>query len=240
MKQRKGSYLEVLLASPAGRRFLNMAYSWGAAIVILGAMFKILHISYGNSFLMIGMIVEALVFLISGFDNLPEEESDDARSGKSSLSVSGYDMDRKFFTPEYEEKMTIAAQNMEDFAKVMTSLNDVSLSLLSSYKQIADSTQGVSDNSSAFAGNIKDLNANVSGLNGVYESQLKSITDQISTVKYINESLDRIKSLYDGTLSDSTLFKLETEKMAKQIEALNNVYARLLQAMTANNNPNSI
>ncbi len=243
MKQRKGSYFEILLASPAGRRFLNMAYSWGAAIVILGAMFKILHISYGNSFLMFGMIVEAMVFIISGFDNLSEEDMDDnqvERSKRTSTVVSEASAENKFFSPEYNEKMTLAAQNMEDFAKVMTSLNEVSLSLLASYKQIADNTQGVSENSSNFAGNIKGLNTNISGLNDIYESQLKSIADQIATVKYINESLDRIKTLYDGTISDSTLFKQETEKMTRQIEALNSVYARLLQAMTANNNPNSI
>lgn len=243
MKQRKGSYFEILLASPAGRRFLNMAYSWGAAIVILGAMFKILHISYGNSFLMFGMIVEAMVFVISGFDNLPDQEGEEEvreRRGRATTAAQSEVADNKFFTPEYKEKMTLAAQNMEDFAKVMTSLNEVSLSLLGSYKQIADNTQGVSENSSSFAGNIRDLNVNITGLNDIYESQLKSVADQIATVKYINESLDRIKSLYDGTISDSTLFKQETEKMTRQIEALNKVYARLLQAMSANNNPNSI
>lgn len=242
MKQKKGSHIEVLLASSAGRRFLNMSYSWGAAIVILGAMCKILHFPYGNILLMTGMIVEALVFLISGFDNLPEEESDDEKvSGSAAKTiVTGTSIESKFFSPEYNEQMTMAAQNMGDFAKVMTSLNEVSLSLLASYKQIADSTQGVSENSVNFAGNIKDLNANVTGLNEIYESQLQSIADQISTVKYINESLDRIKTLYDGTISDSTVFRDETEKMTKQIEALNNVYARLLQAMTANNNPSAI
>lgn len=242
MEQRKGSYLEVWLVSYAGRRFLNIAYSWGAAVVIIGAMCKILHIPYGNILLMIGMIVEALVFFISGFDN----STDDSYEGVSTVKgerksvVVSESAESKFFSPEYNEKMATAAQNMGDFAKIMTSLNEVSLSLLSSYKQIADSTEGVSADNASFVGNLKNLNNNISGLNQVYESQLQSIADQIATVKYINESLERIKSLYDGTISDSTLFRDETEKMTKQIEALNKVYARLLQAMTANNNTSSI
>lgn len=239
-KKRKGNYLEVLLASNTGRRFLNYAYSWGAAVVIIGAMCKILHLPAGNMLLMIGMIAEAAVFIISGFDNLPAEEVPAKVANDQSSLSSEVGADTKFFSPEYNEKMTVAAQNMEDFGKIMTSLNEVSLSLLTSYKQIADSTQGVSDNSINFAGNIKDLNTNVSGLNEVYESQLQSISNQIATVKYINESLERIKTLYDGTISDSTAFREETAKMTKQIEALNKVYARLLQAMTSNNNPNII
>lgn len=243
MKQRKGSYIEVLLASSAGRRFLNMAYSWGAAIVILGAMCKILHFPYGNILLMTGMIVEALVFLISGFDNLPEEETSNGGGsvgGSTSVAVNAPSEESKFFSPEYNENMAVAAQHMGDFGQIMTSLNEVSLSLLTSYKQIVDSTQGVSENSVSFADKIKSLNTNVSGLNDVYESQLQSVADQIATVKYINDSLERIKTLYDGTISDSTAFRQETEKMTKQIEALNTVYARLLQAMTATNNPSAI
>lgn len=238
MKQKKGSYLEIWLRSYAGQRFLNIAYSWGAAVVIIGAMFKILHISYGNMLLMIGMIVEAMVFFISGFDNSTDDGYDTASSDGKTSSVASEES--KYFTPEYSEKMSVAAQNMGDFSKIMTSLNEVSLSLLSSYKQMADSVEVVNVDNSTFAGNMKSLNANVSGLNEIYESQLKSIEDQIATVKYINESLERIKNLYDGTISDSTQFKEETEKMTKQIEALNKVYARLLQAMTANNNPTNI
>lgn len=242
MKQRKGSYFEIWLSSYTGRRFLNMAYSWGAAVVILGAMFKILHISYGNILLMVGMIVEAMVFLISGFDN-SSDDSYDSASGETegkTVTLVKESPQSNIFTPEYSEKMAVAAQNMGDFSKIMTSINEVSLSLLASYKQIADSTEVVLQDNSSFAGNIKNLNTNVSGLNEIYESQLQSIEDQISTIKYINESLDRIKNLYDGTISDSTVFREETEKMTRQIEALNKVYARLLQAMTANNNPSSI
>lgn len=60
--------LENFLQTERGRRFINFAYSIGAAIVILGAMFKLLHLPFGNELLFIGMITEVIVFTISAFD----------------------------------------------------------------------------------------------------------------------------------------------------------------------------
>ena len=48
------------LASEKGKRVLNFCYSWGASIVIIGALFKLLHLPYGNQILFVAMTVEAL------------------------------------------------------------------------------------------------------------------------------------------------------------------------------------
>lgn len=60
--------LEKFLQTERGKRFINFAYSIGAAIVILGAMFKLLHFPFGNELLFIGMITEVIVFTLSAFD----------------------------------------------------------------------------------------------------------------------------------------------------------------------------
>jgi hypothetical protein len=62
------NFLEKFLDSNAGKRFFNIAYNVGAAIVIFGAMAKILHWKFGDAMLMIGMITEIIVFLISAFE----------------------------------------------------------------------------------------------------------------------------------------------------------------------------
>jgi hypothetical protein len=58
----------MFLSSDKGKRALNFCYSWGASVVILGAMFKILHLPYGNQMLAVGMITEFFVFFIFGFE----------------------------------------------------------------------------------------------------------------------------------------------------------------------------
>lgn len=66
VKQKKG--LTAFLASRRGRTLFHVLYSVGAAIVILGALAKIIHLPQSNLLLIIGMVTEAFVFLISAFD----------------------------------------------------------------------------------------------------------------------------------------------------------------------------
>lgn len=72
IKQYKNS-VEQFLSWEGGQRFFNFAYSIGAAIVILGALFKILHLPAGNILLSIGMGTEVLMFIITAFDRPPKE-----------------------------------------------------------------------------------------------------------------------------------------------------------------------
>lgn len=57
------------LSSERGQRFFNFAYSMGAAVVIWGALFKILHLPGGNFLLSLGMGTEVVMFILSAFDN---------------------------------------------------------------------------------------------------------------------------------------------------------------------------
>lgn len=60
--------LQHWMDSVPGQTFLNYAYSWGASIVILGALFKLTHLPGGNLMLFIGMGTEVVVFFLSAFD----------------------------------------------------------------------------------------------------------------------------------------------------------------------------
>lgn len=63
------SKIAEFLSSERGQRFFNFAYSIGAAIVIWGALFKILHLPGGNFLLSLGMGTEVVMFILSAFDN---------------------------------------------------------------------------------------------------------------------------------------------------------------------------
>lgn len=291
--RRYKNFVEKYLDSNTGKRFFNIVYSVGAAIVILGALFKILHLPFGNQMLMIGMITEAIVFLLSAFESpgkdykweevypalaesedfVPKAERDAVRTqmvrpsvqsqtnvqstspassarntqttppsaniASSPVIVSGGAMnsaDVVGASEGYVNQLTQMAENMEKFAKVTDSLGSISDSLLKSFQTIIDNSEGIGSNTQGYVNQIETLNRNISGLNTIYEIQLKGVSGQINTIEHINAGLDRIKKLYDGSMADSTVFKTETEKMAQQLAELNRVYARLLQAMTSNMN----
>ena len=60
--------LQRWMDSVPGQTFLNYAYSWGASIVILGALFKLTHLFGADIMLFIGMGTEVIVFFLSAFD----------------------------------------------------------------------------------------------------------------------------------------------------------------------------
>ena len=292
--------IEMFLSSDMGKRVLNFCYSWGASIVIIGAMFKLLHLPYGNQILFVAMTVEALVFFISAFErplneyhweevfpvlksknpmdrpdiagagmpnadenhatgginiNLGATANSDVTGEPGNLDVSEEDTktlsesikklsgaaeqiskmaELTEATQKYLEQLSNMSENMERFSLVTNSLSDVSDTLLNSYKSITDNSDGISQNSRGYVQQMEMLNRNISGLNTIYEIQLKSISSQIESIEHINGGLSRIREMYDGSVTDSSVFRNETEKMTRQLSELNQVYSRLLQAMTVN------
>ncbi|MDE5739805.1 MAG: gliding motility protein GldL, partial [Bacteroidaceae bacterium] len=62
------------LRTKGGQTFLNYAYSWGASVVIAGALFKLTHIAGADIMLFLGMGTEVIVFFLAGFE--PQESMD--------------------------------------------------------------------------------------------------------------------------------------------------------------------
>lgn len=310
--------IEMFLSSEKGKRVLNFLYSWGASIVILGALFKLLHLPYANQILFVAMITESIVFFISAFEHPSKEyhwedvfpvlksrnpmdrpdftdtsisaminseanvEDDDIDApvnpgvvtaarragmgggvvpGGGNLTIAGSldvteedtknlsDSIKKLSgaaeqiskmaelteaTQKYLEQLSGMSEHMERFSQVTHSLTNVSDTLLNSYKSITDNSDGINQNSRGYVQQMEALNRNISGLNTIYEIQLKSISSQIESIEHINGGLNRIREMYDGSVVDSSVFRNETEKMTRQLAELNQVYSRLLQAMTVN------
>ena len=115
-------------------------------------------------------------------------------------------------TQKYLEQLSGMSENMERFSHVTNSLTNVSDTLLNSYKSITDNSDGINQNSRGYVQQMEMLNRNISGLNTIYEIQLKSISSQIESIEHINGGLNRIREMYDGSVTDSSVFRNETEK----------------------------
>ena len=79
--------LQAWMDSKTGQQFLNYAYSWGASIVILGALFKLTHIAGANMMLFIGMGTEVIVFFLAGFEHQYANEGDITDAEDKRLAV---------------------------------------------------------------------------------------------------------------------------------------------------------
>ena len=133
--------LEKFLQTERGKRFINFAYSIGAAIVILGAMFKLLHFPFGNELLFIGMVTEVIVFTLSAFDTPirdynwdkvfpaltadPKSHSNTNQPYKHSSEFPEANIDHSPQAKEYAKQMENLKNETEKMAQQLKELNEV-------------------------------------------------------------------------------------------------------------------
>lgn len=299
--------IEKFLSSDKGQRFFNFAYSIGAAVVIWGALFKILHLPGGSLLLSIGMGTEVLMFILSAFDTPPKtyhweevfpvlnsKNPDDrpdfsggggtviiggngkggngGNGGGTYPDVSASEAKRAVGIPEglnlseadtqsltdsiqkmsaaadqlsrmaeltdatqqYLTQLSGIAEQMDRLRQTTESLTNVSNTLLQSYRNITENSEGISDTSQGYVTGMETLNRNINGLNTIYEIQLKSISSQIDNIDRVNTGLRNIRDMYERSASDSTRYCQEAEKMTQYIQQLNSVYEKMITAMTIN------
>lgn len=242
--------LERFLQTERGKRFINFAYSFGAAIVILGAMFKLLHFPFGNEMLFIGMVTECIVFILSAFDtpirDYNWEQVFPALSSVNPEDGSGFNAgigQPTTAVPRNEVSPGPVVQNvMPNNSEAAAASRTTPFTY--SGKPENEIPHNLSAHTEEYGKQMENLNRTLSGLNSIYEIQLKSVSSQIGAIEQINQGLAHLRTMYGDTLPDGSVIKAETGKMADQLRELNEVYARMLHAMTVNRhdnpgNPNS-
>lgn len=119
--------LQHWMDSVPGQTFLNYAYSWGASIVILGALFKLTHLPGGNFMLFIGMGTEVVVFFLSAFDRpfdkdeigkeLPHDyETDEEIAARLGLDLDDEEDEETNDDNEYADNDTAQSETTEQVA----------------------------------------------------------------------------------------------------------------------------
>ncbi len=272
-----------------GQTFLNYAYSWGASVVILGALFKLTHLPMANIMLFAGMGTEVFVFFISAFDR-PFDKTADGReipthmseeylaSGKVTYSrdeqraaaetmdeseslsngsvsgapqggatiifagggvpqqsqgvsatqslVEGDDAEAPQAAVNQQSEGTVVSAGAQmagapNYVPQMTAeeaamLNEAQGNYVEELKELVETLKKVNEQSTRLTRDseeMENLNRTLTGISKVYEMQLKGASQQIGTIDQINE---------------------QTRRMAQQIEQLNQIYARMIEAMTVN------
>ena len=256
--------LEAFFSSDRGQRVFNFAYSFGAAIVIMGALFKLLHLPMADLMLCVGMGVEALIFALSAFDKPAknyEWESVFPQLDKNAPNVTPVQMptptpvtaspaavipvasttmpaanfqsaDMQVASEQYVAQINEMTLHFERLKSITASLANASDQLLQSYGSVSDSSAKMGQFSTDYAQQMEALNRNVTGLNTIYEIQLKSVSAQLDTIDKVNSGLANIRTMYDNSAMDSFKIRQETDRMTDNLAQLNKVYERMLAAMT--------
>ena len=140
--------LQHWMDSVPGQTFLNYAYSWGASIVILGALFKLTHLPGGNFMLFIGMGTEVVVFFLSAFDRpfdkdeIGKELPHDYETDEQIAARLGIDLDDEDDEDEDNETTDTPTESQEGIAQTPAA-QPAAPSVAPAVQPVAASTQTV-------------------------------------------------------------------------------------------------
>ncbi|MEC8610629.1 MAG: gliding motility protein GldL [Bacteroidota bacterium] len=202
------------LINPNSKRFKNgMAklYGFGAAIVILGALFKLQHWTGAGAMLTIGLTTEAIIFFFSAFEK-PHEEPDWSLVYPE-LGYMKDDHENASVDPKSPVKQL---DDMLDKANVDQAL----------ITRLGD--------------NLRDFNATVEGVNksmdavsatGDYSDQMREASRKLAEMNtYYDLQLKTLQNM-GNTVGDSEKFRVEISKLGENLESLNKMYSNMLNAM---------
>ncbi|MEO8773548.1 MAG: gliding motility protein GldL [Gelidibacter sp.] len=204
------------------KRIMIMTYGLGAAVVILGALFKIMHWPFGNEMLIIGLVTEACVFGISAFEPIDD------------------DLDWSLVYPELAGGLTLnnnkkeqpkdaeglLSKKLDELLKDAKIDGELMASLGNSIKNFEGAAKGISPTVDSMAATRKygeEMSlaaAQMESLNSLYKVQMESASRQTA----INEE----------AVENATKLKDQMQSLASNLSSLNGVYGGMLSAMNRN------
>ena len=203
------------------KKTMNFVYGMGAAVVIIGALFKITHFSIGfltgTVMLSVGLITEALVFAISAFDT-PEDE---------------FDWSKVY--PELQEDGVLVEKEETGAQGLLSQKLDILLQeaniddgLMESLGTSMKNFQGAAEGLSAASESISSTNK--------YNEQVSMAAAQMETLNNLYkvqvESSEKQSELNGAVIDNTEKLKEQMESLAQNLSSLNGVYGGMLSAMS--------
>ena len=199
--------IERFLSGEKGQRFFNFAYSIGAAVVIWGALFKILHLPGGNTLLCIGMGTEVLMFILTAFDR-PEQ---------------AYKWEEVF--PVLRTKDPDDRPDFSSGSGII--INGGGSGTAASGQTIKDDTRSLSESIAKMAAASDQLSkmAELTDATSQYLSQLSAISEQMDRLRTTTESLNQVSEVllasYQSITDNSENITRSSQGYVGQMENLN-------------------
>jgi gliding motility-associated protein GldL len=205
--------------SKTGKKLMNMVYGLGAAVVIVGALFKIMHWPFGNEMLIVGLLTEALVFVISAFESV-EEDLDwalvypELAGGQNKKGKKEQPQDAEGLLSKKLDEMLKGAKIDNE---LMNSLGDSIRSFEGAAKGMAPTAEAMSS-TKKYSEEMALAAAQMESLNSLYKVQVESSSRQAEINEQVTANAGKLKE--------------QMESLATNLSSLNGVYGGMLSAMS--------
>jgi len=248
-------------SSRAKANILNIIYGLGAAVVILGALFKLEHWDGASEMLILGMGVEAAVFAVSAFD-FPKADYEWERAYPV-LADPDYEASAEAADFSWQEPLKqIDGAVFSDLSNTISDLN-VNVDKLSGVADAAGATNEYTSKIKEATGKIDSLNQsyavaantmgefanaatdarayheqvqqitkNLQSLNSIYELELQDAKTHLKSLNQFYGSMSEAMSSMAEASRDAESYKKGMADLTQNLERLNRVYGNMLSAMS--------
>ena len=207
------------------KKAMNFAYGMGAAVVIIGALFKITHLEFGfitgNLMLTIGLVTEALIFGLSAFE--PVDNELDWSLVYPELA-GGEAKAKKVKTEDATDAQGLLSQKLDAMLKeakvdaaLMSSLGDSIKNFEGAAKAISPTVDAVAS-TKKYSEEMTKAAGQLETLNGLYQVQV--------------QSAERNAKINDEVAENNLKLKDQMQSLTSNLSTLNNVYGGMLSAMS--------
>jgi gliding motility-associated protein GldL len=241
--------------NPKTSKWLDVAVSLAAAVVIFGALQKILHTAIADLFLQIGLYTEAAIFALYGIIYIKAEIDytghGDHGTGASPLDAMNKMMSDADITPANMKKLSEGFQKLgttvagiSDVSDVVKSTSDLgakakeasaSMGNMSAAFAASAATMGSFNNAAesakGFHEQVQVLTNNLGSLNTIYELELKESNSHLKALNNFYGKLAEASQAMTSSVEDATKVKDQIAALAGNLSKLNSVYGNMLTAM---------
>lgn len=214
------------------KNFMAKLYGIGAAVVIVGALFKIQHWPFAGLFLVIGLSTEAIIFFFSAFE--PPHEDPDWSLVYPELAT-GERAEGDDFRKDDQRSITEQLDDMLESAKIepelIQSLGAGMRSLSDQAKQMTEIT-GAASATNEYANSLKDASSKVNSLSDSYakaSESLVGLTANVDAGRSAGESLNRMSQ---NLTSLNEMYELQLRSSREKLEAANQMFEGMGEMMT--------
>lgn len=218
-------------------------YGLGASVVIVGALFKIMHWPFAGTLLSIGLLTEACIFFFSAFEPLHEEidwtlvypelagigDEDEiehykgtTRGGSSALEKFDSLIESAEITPDLFRKLGQGLNNLSETTSKLSDISDASVATNEYVDNIRTAASTINENTETYVQSSVDLKESVGKLSESYDKTANLIEESGRNYQQLSDSFSHIQ---DGSKSYSE----QLETLNKNLSALNAVYELQLQ-----------
>ena len=208
------------------KKQMNFAYGMGAAVVIIGALFKITHFEFGaitgNLMLTIGLVVEALIFALSAFEPV-EEELDwtlvypELGNGKALPKQIKADIASTDAEGMLSKKLDAMLKDAKIDGELMVSLGTSIKNFEGAAKSIMPTADSIAS-TKKYSEELTLAAAQMESLNSLYKIQLQNASSNLE----VNEEV----------VANNIKLKEQIQSLTSNLSSLNNVYGGMLSAMS--------